>query len=77
MVNFFMYRGPENPSSNFSFRQTSGQEELSTKDVFELINQQNTGIRELWSYVDPVWKFSDEELVEFMAQRIVYETGFL
>uniref|UniRef100_A0A915N0R9 DNA-(apurinic or apyrimidinic site) lyase n=1 Tax=Meloidogyne javanica TaxID=6303 RepID=A0A915N0R9_MELJA len=55
-------------------RQTSGQEELSTKDVFELINQQNTGIRELWSYVDPVWKFSDEELVEFMAQRIVYET---
>nr|CAD2170071.1 unnamed protein product [Meloidogyne enterolobii] len=55
-------------------RQTSGYEELSTKDVFELINQQNTGIRELWSYVDPVWKFSDEELVEFMAQRIVYET---
>nr|CAD2181299.1 unnamed protein product [Meloidogyne enterolobii] len=48
--------------------------ELSTKDVFELINQQNTGIRELWSHVDPVWKFSDEELVEFMTQRIVYET---
>ncbi|KAL7075546.1 hypothetical protein ACQ4LE_005050 [Meloidogyne hapla] len=59
---------------NEHFERPTSNQEPSTTDVFELIDQQTTGIRELWNLVDPVWKFTDDELVEFMAQRIVYET---
>ncbi|KAF7639512.1 PseudoU_synth_2 domain-containing protein [Meloidogyne graminicola] len=46
-------------------------------DVFGLQDfefEQYSGIKQLWNLVDPVWKFNEEELVNFMSKRIIYET---
>lgn len=42
---------------------------------FELNYLPKSGIKQLWSLVDPVWKFNKDELVDYMARRVVYETG--
>lgn len=34
-----------------------------------------SGLKELLSLIDPVWKFSREELVKMMIDRVVYEDG--
>jgi len=47
------------------------------EDEFNLLegDKEPQGIKKLWSQIDPIWKWSQEELVEFMAKRVIYETG--
>lgn len=33
------------------------------------------GISSIWELIDPVWRMNDEQLVDLMASRIVYEDG--
>lgn len=33
------------------------------------------GEKDIWAQVDPVWKFTHEELVEYMSRRVIYQTG--
>jgi hypothetical protein len=42
----------------------------------EQLKLQQGGLKELWSMIDPVWKKSQEELIEMMAGRVIYESGF-
>lgn len=35
------------------------------------------GINEIWNLMDPIWRYSREQLVKFMLQRIIYQTGIL
>ncbi|KAI1725322.1 RNA pseudouridylate synthase domain-containing protein [Ditylenchus destructor] len=32
------------------------------------------GEKDIWAQVDPVWKFTHEELVEYMSRRVIYQT---
>lgn len=35
----------------------------------------SNGIKEIWNLIDPIWKYSREQLVKYMLQRIIYQTG--
>uniref|UniRef100_A0A183BLY6 PseudoU_synth_2 domain-containing protein n=1 Tax=Globodera pallida TaxID=36090 RepID=A0A183BLY6_GLOPA len=35
---------------------------------------ERNGLKELWALVDPIWKFNKEELVDYMAKRVIFES---
>jgi hypothetical protein len=50
-----------------------------TRTLFEQLPETQKrggrGITELWSKIDPVWKMESEELIDFMAERVIHENG--
>lgn len=44
------------------------------EEAFEEETKSN-GIKEIWNLIDPIWKYSREQLVKYMLQRIIYQTG--
>uniref|UniRef100_A0A914GX72 Endonuclease III homolog n=1 Tax=Globodera rostochiensis TaxID=31243 RepID=A0A914GX72_GLORO len=35
---------------------------------------EKSGLKDLWALIDPIWKFEKEELVNYMAKRVVFES---
>jgi hypothetical protein len=44
-------------------------------DDVEVERGEPNGIKDIWQLIDPVWKYSQEELVEMMCTRVVFQNG--
>uniref|UniRef100_A0A183C3P0 Endonuclease III homolog n=1 Tax=Globodera pallida TaxID=36090 RepID=A0A183C3P0_GLOPA len=49
---------------------------VDTKKIYRDADDEveRNGLKELWALVDPIWKFNKEELVDYMAKRVIFES---
>lgn len=46
-----------------------------SQDLSAINKEAAGGLKEIWERIEPVWKMSDNELVDMMVKRIIYEDG--
>lgn len=48
---------------------------LMLQEVLDLKTCKDIGLKKIWEEIQPVWKMNNEDLVNVMASRIIYEDG--
>ncbi|KAI1731816.1 RNA pseudouridylate synthase domain-containing protein [Ditylenchus destructor] len=52
----------------------SSESEPKSFDLKTASETKPSGVKDIWTQFDPVWKFKHEELVEYMSKRVIYQT---
>jgi hypothetical protein len=77
--NLFRKGNPEQITEQKILDQFRLNHDESTVDIFEQLPEKQKrgggGITELWSKIDPIWKMESEDLIDFMAERVIHENG--
>ncbi|MCP9258204.1 hypothetical protein DINM_002712 [Dirofilaria immitis] len=48
-------------------------EDIRSLEILNLKTYKDIGLRKIWEEIQPVWRMSDEDIVNLMASRIIYE----
>lgn len=48
---------------------------LMLQEVLDLKTCKDIGLKKIWEEIQPVWKMNNEDLVNVIASRIIYEDG--
>ncbi|EFO23604.2 hypothetical protein LOAG_04880 [Loa loa] len=48
-------------------------EDIQSFEILDLKTYKDIGLKKIWDKIEPVWRMSDEDLVNVMTSRIIYE----
>jgi hypothetical protein len=80
---YFRKPDPNKLVKEFNFHFHKQQQQLNTGNMtadaspFLLSEEREKGIKKLLNLIDPVWEYNIEQLVDFMAQKVIHETGLI
>ena len=54
---------------------SKNQRRVQVIDTPEFVPDEKSGDQQIYEYVEPVWKYTDKQLVDLLASRIVHDDG--
>lgn len=48
---------------------------LLLQGTSDLNTCKDVGLKKIWEGIEPVWKMNNDDLIDIMAERIIYEDG--